>query len=105
VAGLTKLDHGRVLVLSGGKWIPGASWSPPARTPASPGYASEGAAFAYAANEVLSALLGRSFAQEARAAGEAGLARGIDLPVDVVGGRSIGVAAGRLAVARVGRYR
>jgi hypothetical protein len=98
VPGLTKLDHGRVLVLSGGKWLPGASWSPPAPTPASPGYAAEGSAFAYAANEVLTAFVGRSFSRRAEAASEAGLARGIDLPIDLGAGRKIGVAAGKAAL-------
>ena len=101
VAGLTKLDHGNVLVLENGKWVPGSSWSPPASTPASPGYASEGSAFAYAANEVLSALLGRSFDKEARTASAAGLARGIDLPVDVSAGRRIGILAGEAALERM----
>ena len=103
VPGLTKLDHGRVLVLSGGKWVPGASWSPPAPTPASPGYAAEGSAFAYAANEVLTSLLGRSFSRQAQSASEAGLARGIDLPGDIAAGRVIGVSAGKLAVVQLRR--
>jgi hypothetical protein len=101
VPGLTKLDHGNVLVLEGGKWVSGSSWTPPAQTPASPGYASEGSAFAYAANEVLSGLLGRSFAKEAQAASAAGLARGIDLPVDVSAGRRIGILAGKAALRRM----
>jgi hypothetical protein len=101
VPGLTKLDHGNVLVLERGKWVPGSSWSPPAATPASPGYASEGSAFAYAANEVLTGLLGRPFGNEAQAAGAAGLARGIDLPVDVSAGRRIGISAGKAALRRM----
>ena len=104
VPGLTKLDHGRVMVLSGGRWVPGAEWTPPAPTPASPGYASEGSAFAYAANEVLTSLLGRSFAARAQSASAAGLARGIDVPIDIAAGKAIGERAGRLALATMRAY-
>ena len=46
-----------------GRWVLGAGWTPPAATPASPGWVSERSAFSYAA----AAVLGRSFERQARA--------------------------------------
>ena len=65
VPGLIKRVGGQQLVLRAGRWVPGARWSPLAPTPASPGWASGDSAFAYAADGVLTALTGRSFAAQA----------------------------------------
>jgi len=92
-------DVGQVAVRSQGRWILGARWTPPVQTPASPGWVSEGSAFASAAGEVLTALRERA----ARLAG-AGLAGGIATPADEAAGRALGVRAGRLALARAQRY-
>ncbi len=62
VAGLIKHVGGQQLVLRNGRWVPGARWSPLAPTPPSPGWASGDSAFAYAADEVLTAFTGRSSA-------------------------------------------
>ena len=102
VPGLTKLVGDRVEVLSRGHWIPGARWTPPAATPASPGGVAEASAFAYAADTVLHALTGRSFAQRAQAASSAALTGGIDTPSDLTSGRAIGERAGRAALAKLG---
>jgi hypothetical protein len=93
-----------VAVLSQGRWILGARWMPPVQTPASPGWVSEGSAFASAAGEVLTALTGRSFGVRVTRLTGAGLAGGIDTPADEAAGRTLGVRAGRLARAQVQRY-
>ena len=103
VAGLTRLVHGSVEVRSAGAWVAGAAWSPPEATPPSPGGVAEAAAFAYAADTVLSALTGRSFEAQAAAASAAALTGGIDTPGDLVAGRQIGTAVGRLALAAARR--
>ncbi|HEV7134344.1 MAG TPA: FG-GAP-like repeat-containing protein [Gaiellaceae bacterium] len=92
-------DAGRVAVLSQGRWILGASWTPPVQTPASPGWVSEGSAFASAARAAVPALAERA----ARLAG-AGLAGGIETPADDAAGRALGVRAGRMARAQAQRY-
>jgi hypothetical protein len=99
VPGLVKLDHGKTFVRSRGRWIPGAQWTPLASTPASPGWVSEQSAFAFAANEVLTALSGRSFEREAVRASGAALANGIETPADELAGRKLGVAIGKQALA------
>jgi hypothetical protein len=104
VPGLSKLDRGKVVVRSGGRWILGARWTPPAQTPASPGWVSESSAFAYAADAALSSLTGRSFDRQAKQAAEAGPAAGIQVPPDVAAGRKLGQAVGKLAVAVAARY-
>ncbi|MDE3191376.1 MAG: VCBS repeat-containing protein, partial [Acidobacteriota bacterium] len=81
----------------------GSRWTSPSPTPASPGGVAEASAFAYAADEVLTALLGRSYDSRARAAGEEALAGGIDTPEDIALGRTIGVRVGRLALAKASR--
>ncbi len=91
-------------MLSGGRWVLGAQWSPPVATPASPGWMSEDSAFAYAANEVLTALTGRSFRTEADRASTAALTDGIDVPAGVAAGRTLGEQVGQLALARVRNY-
>jgi Na+-translocating ferredoxin:NAD+ oxidoreductase RnfD subunit len=105
VAGVSKRAGGKTYVRSGGRWIAGAAWTSPAPTPASPGWVSEGSAFAYAANGVLTALTGRSFAAQAQRLATAGLAEGIETPADEAAGRAVGATAGKLALARTRRQR
>ncbi|HVC88014.1 MAG TPA: FG-GAP-like repeat-containing protein [Gaiellaceae bacterium] len=104
VPGLVKLVNGNVEVLSRGRWVLGASWSPPAATPASPGWVSAGSAFASAADEVLTALTGRSFNPRAARASSAGVANGIETPADERAGRALGARAGKLAQTQALRY-
>jgi Na+-translocating ferredoxin:NAD+ oxidoreductase RnfD subunit len=101
VPGVSKRVDGKVYVLSAGHWIPGAAWTPPVATPASPGWVSESSAFAYAANEVLTGITGRSFAAQARRLATAGRAEGIETPSDEAAGRMVGETAGKLALAHV----
>jgi len=100
VDGVSKRVGDTVDVLSGGRWISGAAWTPPAATPASPGGVSEGSAFAYAAGEVLNALTGRSFLAETKRLATAGLAEGIETPGDEAAGRALGLKVAKLALAR-----
>src|SRR5262249_1516695 len=79
VPGLIKLVNGRVAVRSGGRWVLGSRWTPPAATPASPGWVSDTSAYAAAANTVLSALTGKSFVHQSAQASDSGAASGIDL--------------------------
>jgi hypothetical protein len=88
-------------VLSQGRWIDGATWSPPVATPPSPGGVAEGAAFAYAAGKVLTALTGHSYEDQMRLAGAAPLAAGIDVPSDVTAGRKLGERVGTLVLRRL----
>ena len=96
VPGLIERVHGRQLVLRNGRWVPGVRWSPLAPTPPSPGWASGDSAFAYAADEVLTAFTGRSFAGPAARAATQGVDRGTELPGDVKAGRSVGAQVGKL---------
>jgi Na+-translocating ferredoxin:NAD+ oxidoreductase RnfD subunit len=105
VPGLVELRGGKVEVLSRGRWIDGAAWSPPAATPASPGGVAEGSAFASAAGRVLTALAGRSFASQVRQASAAPLADGIDVPSDTIAGRALGERVGTLVLRRLRLYR
>jgi Na+-translocating ferredoxin:NAD+ oxidoreductase RnfD subunit len=105
VPGLVESRNGRVEVLSRGRWVEGAAWSPAVATPPSPGGVAEGTAFAYAAGKVLSALTGRSYANQIRAAGTAPLAGGIDVPSDVTAGRKLGERVAALVLRRLRRYR
>jgi hypothetical protein len=105
VPGLVELRGGKVDVLSRGRWVDGAAWSPPVATPPSPGGVAEGTAFAYAAGKVLSALTGRSYANQMRAASTAPLAGGIDVPSDVTAGRKLGERVATLVLRRLRRYR
>ena len=91
-------DIGQVAVLSQGRWVLGARWTPPAATPASPGWVAEGSAFAAAAGDVLTALTGRSFEREAALLGRAGVAAGIETPADEEAGRRLGAVVGRRAL-------
>ncbi|MFL5908945.1 MAG: FG-GAP-like repeat-containing protein [Gaiellaceae bacterium] len=103
VAGVSKLVGGKVYVRSQGRWIPGAAWTAPAATPASPGWVSESSAFAYAANEVLTALTARSFAEQTERMSSAALSAGIDTSADEAAGRTLGEQVGRLVLARMRR--
>ena len=102
VSGLIKRIGDRQLVLRAGRWVPGARWSPLAPTPASPGWASGDSAFAYAANEVLTAFTGRSFAGQAARAATQGVDRGTELPGDVAAGRTLGTKVGELVWRKLG---
>jgi hypothetical protein len=105
VPGLVELRGGKVEVLSRGRWIDGASWSPPTATPPSPGGVAEGSAFASAAGRVLTALTGRSYADQMRSAGTAPVADGIDVPSDVTAGRTLGERVAALVLRRLRTYR
>jgi hypothetical protein len=96
VPGLIELRDGKVEVRSQGHWVPGAGWTPPAATPASPGWVSERSAFGYAA----SAVLGGSFERQAEQLSREGIAGGIETPADVAAGRALGKAVGKRALAQ-----
>jgi Na+-translocating ferredoxin:NAD+ oxidoreductase RnfD subunit len=103
VDGLTRKTGQTEQVRLDGRWIDGARWTPSAPTPASPGWVSADAAYAYAAARVLGTLTGRSFAARATAASRAGIADGTELAADVAAGRRLGTRIGALALARVVR--
>ena len=105
VPGLVELRGGKVEVLSRGRWIDGAAWSPPAATPASPGGVAEGSAFAYAAGRVLGGLTGHPLEGRIRNASATPLADGIDVPSDVTAGRTIGERVAALVLRRLRGYR
>jgi FG-GAP-like repeat/ASPIC and UnbV len=104
VPGLVESRNGKVEVLSGGRWVDGAAWSPPASTPASPGGVAEGSAFAYAAGRVLAALTGRSFASQVREASTAPVGDGVDVPSDLTAGRRVGERVAALVLRRLRHY-
>ncbi len=104
VPSLVELRGGKVEVLSQGRWIDGAAWSPPIATPPSPGGVAEGSAFAYAAGRVLAALTGRSYADRIREASSAPVADGIDVPSDVRAGRTVGERVAALVLRRLRHY-
>ncbi len=99
VPGLIESRDGKVEVRLQGRWVLGAGWTPPAATPASPGWVSERSAFAYAAATVL----GRSFERQAEQLSREGIAGGIDTPADVAAGRALGKAVGERALAQAPR--
>jgi hypothetical protein len=101
VPGLVKNAGGQQLVLRAGRWVPGASWSPLAPTPPSPGLAAGDSAFAYAANEVLAAFGHRSFAAAAAKAATQGAERGTELEGDVTAGRTHGTKVGKLVLRKL----
>jgi len=103
VDGVSKRVDGKTYVRSGNRWVLGAAWTPFVPTPASPGWVSEGSAFAYAASAVLTALTGHSFAAQAQRLATAGVAQGIETPSDETAGRVLGGETGRLAVAQARR--
>ena len=100
VAGLTKLVNGQVLVRTRHGWVLGTRWTPLQPTPPSPGWVSDGSAFASAAH----AVLGRAVARTAAQAARSGLDAGIDIPADDTAGQKLGLAAGRKALALARRY-
>jgi hypothetical protein len=102
---LIESRDGKIEVLSQGRWVDGAAWSPPVATPPSPGGVAEGSAFAYAAGGVLTALTDRSYASQIREASLAPVADGIDVPSDVRAGRAIGERVARLVLRRLSRDR
>jgi Na+-translocating ferredoxin:NAD+ oxidoreductase RnfD subunit len=87
---------GEDAVVSQGRWVLGAGWTPPAPTPASPGWVSERSAFSYAAAGVL----GHSFERQAEQLSLGGVAAGIETPADVTAGRALGRAVGKRARAQ-----
>ena len=95
---------GQVAVLLGGSWVLGARWTPPASTPASPGWVSEASAFSYAAADVLTALTGRSFERQAEQVSQRGIAGGIETPADGAAGRVLGTTVGKRARVQALRY-
>ncbi len=105
VPGLIEIRSGKVEVLSQGRWVDGAAWSPPVATPPSPGGVSEGSAFASAAGTVLAALTGRSYAGQIRGASTAPVADGIDVPSDVTAGRALGERVAADVLRRLRHYR
>jgi hypothetical protein len=100
VAGVSKLVGGKTYVFSQGHWILGANWAPPAQTPASPGWVSEGSAFAAAASTVLTMLTHHSYAAADASASSAGLRAGIETPADEAAGHAVGVKVAKLALAK-----
>ena len=103
VPGLIELHDGQVSVLSQGRWVLGSRWTPPAPTPASPGWVSERSAFAAAAARVLTTLTGRSFDRQAERASRDGVAAGIETPADETAGRKLGAAVAQRALRRAAR--
>jgi Na+-translocating ferredoxin:NAD+ oxidoreductase RnfD subunit len=95
---------GQVAVRERGRWVLATRWTPPAATPASPGGVSAAAAFAYAADEVLTGLAGRSYNRLAGRSSRAGLTAGVELSGDRPAGRTIGIEVGRAALALARRY-
>jgi uncharacterized membrane protein len=79
--------------------VRGDTWTPPALTPPSPDWPSSNAAFAFAAKVVLDAYGGVADGAAASAA-QLGVRAGTELPMDVTAGGKIGLAAGRLALAK-----
>ena len=104
VSGLTRKAGSTIEVRSAGRWVDGARWTPLAPTPASPGWVSSDAAFAYAADSVLTALTGRSFDRQAARAASAGVDDGVELAIDAAAGRKLGNEVGKLALARIRRF-
>ena len=100
VPGLVKRVGTTTQVLSRGRWISGAAWTPPTPTPASPGWVAEGSAFASAASTVLAKLTGHAFAAEAAHATTAGVAEGIQTPADEAAGKTVGSKVAKLALAK-----
>lgn len=96
VAGLTRRNGKTTEVRFRGRWVRGDLWAPRAATPASPGYPSTDAAFAYAAREIL----GSAVDELAARAAQVGVAQGTELPADAAAGRSIGTAVGKRALTR-----
>jgi len=101
VHGLTRPWPPDTQVRLRGRWVSGSRWTPPGATPSSPGWPSADAAFASAAENVVRALTGRSFAGRAAAASRYGVEEGVELPADAAEGRRIGDRVARLALAKL----
>jgi Na+-translocating ferredoxin:NAD+ oxidoreductase RnfD subunit len=104
VPGLVEYRDGNLEVLSDGRWVEGAAWSPRVATPASPGAVAEGTVFAYAAGRVLGALTGHPYASRIHAASTAPLTDGIDVQSDVTAGRKVGERVAALVLRRLRAY-
>ena len=100
VPGLIELRNGQVVVRTRTGWVPGTRWTPARPTPPSPGWVSDGSAFASAADVVL----GRAVAHASAQAEASGLEAGIDIPADDRAGQKLGAVAGRDALALARRY-
>ncbi len=100
VPGLIELRNGQVVVRTRTGWVLGTRWTPDRPTPPSPGWVSDGSAFASAAHVVL----GRAVAHAAAQAEASGLDAGIDIPADDRAGQKLGVVAGKNALALARRY-
>ena len=100
VPGLIELSKGQVVVRTRRGWVLGTRWTPNEPTPPSPGWVSDGSAFAYAA----AAVLGRSVAHTAAQAARSDLQAGVDIPADDVAGKKLGAVAGRNAWSLAQRY-
>jgi ASPIC/UnbV protein/VCBS repeat protein len=100
VPGLTRRVGTQIQVRSQGRWVNGARWTPPVATPASPGYPSAEAAFAAAADTVLTKLTGHSYAARATQASAVAAREGIELSPDTRAGQQVGAQVARRALAR-----
>ncbi len=100
VPGVSELRNGQVFVRTRNGWVLGTRWTPISPTPPSPGWVSDGSAFAAAAG----AVLGQAFARTVAQAERSGLAAGIDIPVDDDAGQKLGAVAGKNALALAQRY-
>ncbi len=100
VPGLIELRNGQVVVRTRTGWVVGTRWTPLRPTPPSPGWVSDGSAFASAADVVL----GRAVARTSARAEASGLDAGIDIAADDVAGQKLGAVAGRNASALARRY-
>ena len=100
VPGLIESRNGQVAVRTRNGWVLGTRWTPNRPTPPSPGWVSDGSAFAAAAG----AVLGHAFARTVAQAERSGLAAGIDIPVDDDAGQKLGAVAGKNALALAQRY-
>ena len=96
VAGLTRRDGKTTEVRFHGRWVRGDLWTPRASTPASPGYPSTDAAFAYAARQVL----GSAVDSHAGHAAQLGVTQGTELAADAAAGQALGTAVGKRALNR-----
>jgi hypothetical protein len=100
VPGLIELSKGQVVVRTRHGWVEGTRWTPNEPTPPSPGWVSDGSAFASAAD----AVLGRAVAHTAAQATRSDLLAGVDIPADDVAGKKLGAVAGRNAWSLAQRY-
>jgi ASPIC and UnbV/FG-GAP-like repeat len=101
VPGLTRRAGNRIEVRSQGRWVDGARWTPPLPTPASPGYPSADAAFAAAADTVLTKLTGQSYAARDGQASALASRAGLELDADTQAGRAVGAKVAQRVLARL----